>query len=71
MKFKVGDQVQMTTDALDSYGIQYQDDVFTITNAADNIWDHPGYDKGLSPMGLYDLNDGFAFSLYDYELKPA
>ena len=70
MGFKVGDLVQLTDDALDNYGIQYQDAVFTIIHAATNELDHPGYDDSVYPMGLYDL-DGFNFSLYDYELKQA
>lgn len=70
MNYSIEDKVVMTEDALQNYGEEYRDKVFTIIHAADNKNDHPGYDDGVYPMGLYDL-DGLEYSLYDWELEYA
>lgn len=82
-KFRVGDHVKMTDDALENYGEKYRDEVFTITSVSTKYMPskqffaqgkpegyHPGYDEGMNGQGLYDL-DGFNSSLYDYELESA
>jgi hypothetical protein len=71
-KFKVGDRVRMTSDALDTYGSQYANKVFKIDSVARNHSEHPGYDDAAAGQGLYDLSlngSSFGNSLYDYELQ--
>lgn len=73
-KFQIGSKVKMTDDALENYGQQYRNRVFTVTHVAtkqgrgNNA--HPGYDSSMKGEGLYDLSD-FNCSLYDWELKHA
>ncbi len=69
-KFKIGDRVKMTNDALDNYGEEHRDTVFIVEHTATNTNEHPGYDDGVYPMGLYD-HGGFDSSLYDWELEEA
>jgi len=72
-KFRVGDRVEMTDDALENYGKQYRDVVFKVIVVSKNQNDHPRYDMGVYPMGLYDLEtpegEYFGLSLYDWELR--
>ncbi len=72
-KFRKGDEVLMTDDALENYGDQYRDVVFKILFVSKSTDDHPGYDMGVYPMGLYDLESPdtshFGSSLYDWELE--
>ena len=68
---QINDIAIMTDNALDNYGEEYRDKVFTITHKATNTDQHPGYDNSVFPDPLYDLSlDGedFPNSLYDYEL---
>jgi hypothetical protein len=76
MEFSIGDLVKMTDDALENYGEEWKDTVFTITNAAKSVHDHPGYDESIYPQVLYDLkvyetDEDFPNSLYDWELTYA
>jgi len=66
-KYKIGDKVKMTGAALDNYGEEYRDVIFTVKHTATTTNEHPGYDEGVYPMGLYDL-EALNFSLYDWEL---
>ena len=83
MKYRKGNKVKLTPDAIDNYGSEYRDRIFTISSASNKYMPakdffasgrpagyHPGYDEGVSPMGLYDLI-GLEFSLYDWEIMPA
>ena len=83
MKFKKGDKVKMTDDALENYGVENKDKVFIVEHAAHSYMPssefyskgmphgyHPGYDNSIKGQGLYDLK-GFNSSLYDYELIKA
>jgi hypothetical protein len=68
-KFKVGEAVKMTTDALENYGNEYAGMVFIVSHVATNTNQHPGYDSGAGGA-LYDLKN-FNSSLYDWELTRA
>ena len=71
-KFKIGDKVQMTPNAVQNYGEKYEDVIFTVETSAYSIAQHPGYDYSVFPDGLHNLKflDGkpLGCSLYDYEL---
>ena len=89
MKFSKGSLVKMNSDALENYGAEFESVVFEITSCANKYMPakefyakrmpegyHPGYDEGVSPMGLYDLKianteENFGSSLYDWELVRA
>ncbi len=67
-------KVVMTNEAIENYGEQWRDVVLVITHVAHSKADHPGYDEGVSPQGLYDLkrednDEELNMSLYDWELK--
>jgi len=66
-RYNVGDRVSMTSDALDNYGVKYEDKEFEIVTVSKSATDHPGFD-GSAGCVLYDFK-GLTFSLYDYELK--
>jgi len=81
MKFRKGQKVIMTENALENYGERYRDVIFKIESCAHSYMPakefyesgmpegyHPGYDDSIKGQGLYDLVN-FNFSLYDYELK--
>jgi hypothetical protein len=75
-RFKKGDTVVMSSDALDNYGSEYKDVLLVITHVATSKEDHPGYDSSMKGMGLYDLNNkktgkALGMSLYDWELRRA
>lgn len=79
--------VIMTNEALENYGENYRGVKLIITHCANKYMPskqffaqgrpegyHPGYDEGVSPMGLYDLkiketDEDLPFSLYDWELR--
>lgn len=68
-----GTKVTMTQDAIENYGEKWDGVVLVITHVAHNKSEHPGYDEGVSPQGLYDLkrqdtNEDLPMSLYDWEL---
>jgi hypothetical protein len=87
MKFRKGNIVVMTEEALDNYGEKFRDVELLVTACSNKYMPskeffasgkpegyHPGYDEGVSPMGLYDLKiketgEELPFSLYDWELK--
>ena len=74
-RFKEGDTVMMTADALANYGHIYEGVSFLVTHKATSVKEHPGYDSGCGG-GLYDLEridnqDALNFSLYDWELYKA
>lgn len=67
-------KVVMTNEAIENYGEQWRDVVLVITHVVHSKADHPGYDEGVSPQGLYDLkrednDEELNMSLYDWELK--
>ena len=67
-------KVVMTNEAIENYGEQWRDVVLVITHVSHSKADHPGYDEGVSPQGLYDLkrednDEELNMSLYDWELK--
>ena len=69
-------RVVMTNNAIENYGEQWRDVVLIITHVAHSKDDHPGYDEGAYPQGLYDLKredtgENLGMSLYDWELKQA
>jgi hypothetical protein len=71
-----GSHVVMTDDALENYGEEWRDVELVITHVAHSVAEHPGYDEGVSPQGLYDLKradsgEELQFSLYDWELEHA
>jgi len=66
--FSVGDEVTLTTDALETYGKKYEGQIFKITDISTSIDDHPGFDD--IGEALYDLR-GFDNSVYDYEIEEA
>lgn len=75
---KKGDRFKLTEDAIENYGEVYRDRVFVVTHAAFGQGlregQHPGYDEGLRPQGLYDFKDAesgeiSSFSVYDCEVK--
>ncbi len=68
-KYKIGDKVMMTADAIENYGFKYEGKTFKVSHVAVNKEQHPGFDTGVNEA-LYDL-DGLSFSLYDYELYRA
>ena len=74
--FSLGAKVKMTDNAIENYGIQYQNRIFVVSYISKNSEDHPGYDNYAAPDWLYDLkfndtNEDFGCSLYDYELMSA
>lgn len=76
-----GDKFKLTSDALENYGEQYRDKVFTVRSWANKCVPakeyfaspasyphaHPGYDNGVSPQRLYEA-DGFPGAVYDWEV---
>lgn len=89
MKYRKNQTVIMSSEALENYGEQYRGVKLVVTHCADKYMSssqffaqgkpegyHPGYDEGVSPMGLYDLKvkatgEDLNFSLYDWELETA
>lgn len=65
---KIGDTFKLTNDALDNYGEEYRDRVFTVSHVAKSKSDHPGYDESANGMALYDA-EGFNNSVYEYEVE--
>lgn len=86
-RFRVGDRVKMSPDALENYGEDYRDYVFTVVHVATKYMPSQeffakgapqGYHPGFDPEGgsaIYDLNfdngQSLPHSLYDWELEPA
>ncbi len=79
-KYSIGDKVRMSSDALDNYGKEYADSVFTIQQwyghycpsnkiSPHDPHGHPGYDEATGDS-LYHLS-GLNFDLYDWELVRA
>ena len=80
-RFKVGQTVKMTANAVENYGPQYSDAPFKITNIAVAYMHaseffpnkpegyHPGFDREAG-AALYDL-EGLSMSLYDWELTAS
>ncbi len=81
-RFKVGDSVRMTPDALENYGQKYAGKSFDVESVSTAYMPakeffakgkpngfHPGFDES-SNCALYDFAE-LGFSLYDWELSPA
>ena len=78
---------KMTADALENYGNEYKNVILVATHKANKYMEsseffatgkpsgyHPGYDKTMNGMPLYDLkrtdtDEDLPFSLYAYELE--
>lgn len=78
-RFKVGDRVSLTADALENYGAKHAGKSFRVSHVATRYMPasefyakgspagfHPGYDDSTG-CALYDC-EGLSFSLYDWEL---
>ena len=86
---RIGSHVTMTDDAIENYGEEWRNVDLAITSRANKYMHsteffaqgapegfHPGYDEGVSPQGLYDLQnvgtgEDLGMSLYDWELEDA
>ena len=66
---KIGDKFTLTSDAVENYGSEYANKVFTVSHIAYDKSQHPGYDEGLNGQALYDAEE-LQFSVYDYEVEP-
>ena len=71
--FKVDDRVKVNRDNDNEGYNEFRDKILIVTHVARNVEEHPGYDNGVYPECLYDLEteDGeeVLLSLYDYELE--
>lgn len=71
-KFKVGQLVKVHPDNDNENYDSFRNKTLRITHVATSEKDHPGYDNGLKPEELYDLetDEGnvIPLSLYGYEL---
>lgn len=65
---KIGDKFMLTEDAIDNYGEQYRDKIFTVSHVATNTEQHRGYDNSMEGMALYDAEE-LNFSVYEYEIE--
>ena len=78
---KIGDKFELTEDALENYGAEYKDKVFTVSHVATAYMPakefyakgspngfHPGYDNGVKGQSLYDSEE-LNFSVYDWEVN--
>ena len=78
-RFKVGQTVQMTPEALENYGLEHEGKRYRITSVARAYMPaaeffasgkpagfHPGFDESAG-CALYDC-EGLNISLYDWEL---
>lgn len=67
-RYRVGDEVYMTSDAVENYGDRFDGVKLIITHVSNKYMPakefftsgkpegyHPGYDEGMEGMGLYDL----------------
>lgn len=85
MKLKPNDRFTLTEEAIENYGEQYRDKVFTVTHASNQYMSvkefysrnqpqgyHPGYDEGLVANGKRPglyYAEGLNFSVYDWEVE--
>jgi hypothetical protein len=71
--YKIGDHVKVNikNECYDSF----KDKVLVVYDISRSVEDHQGYDEGIYPEPLYDLQDldgnNIPCSLYEYELEPA
>ena len=73
--FHVGDRFKMSKDALDNYGEEYRDKVFTIRTRYDHYvpaakmandpTGHPGFDRA---GGMFLYGSELNFDLYEWEM---
>ena len=82
-RLEAGNTFKLSNDALENYGEQYRDQVFTVRSWANEYvpakeyfantrlypHGHPGYD-GATKDRLYEA-DGINFAVYDWEIRPA
>ena len=84
-RYKVGDIVEMTADAIGDYGDEWAGIPLVVRRVATKYMPaaqfyptkpqgyHPGYDEAANGEGLYDLaivdGEELTFSLYDFELE--
>ena len=82
-KYSIGSRFKLSLDALENYGCQYQDKVFTVSHwsdhyakpglcCGDNPIDphgHPGFDESAGSP-IYDAHE-LSFSVYEWEMVPA
>ena len=73
--FKIGDKVRISPSNDNENYEGFKNKILIVTHVAKNQQEHPGYDFGVSPDYLYDLEtikgEDVNCSLYDYELIPA
>jgi hypothetical protein len=81
--YQIGDKFKLTNDALENYGEQYRDKVFTVRSWANHYvpakeyfadpkqhaHGHPGYDDATGDC-LYEA-DGMTFAVYSWEMERA
>jgi hypothetical protein len=80
-KLRKGSKFRLTEDAIENYGEEYRDKVFTVLQWFDrcclpdlmhlpaNKHGHPGYEDDGSGRILYDAEE-LNFSVYDWEIEP-
>ena len=73
--YRMGLKVRVARDNDNDGYDSFRDKVLRIVHVAKNRNEHPGYDEGISPEYLYDLEtldgESIGSSLYDYELESA
>lgn len=67
---KIGEKFTLTNDAVENYGEEYRDKVFTVSHVATSQEGHRGYDDSMEGMALYDAEE-LNFSVYEYEVEEA
>jgi hypothetical protein len=80
MSFNIGDKVIMSAEALENYGQDFADTVFTVEvvwledeNGTPHVAtrQHPVSRDALYDLVYADTGAEFGSSLYDWELRPA
>jgi len=73
--FKLGQKVKVSPENDNECYDSFRNEVLRVTHLAKNASEHPGYDAGVSPDYLYDLEtvsgEPVPYPLYDHELIPA
>jgi hypothetical protein len=77
-QYKVGAKFKLTEDAVENYGEQYRDKVFSVSKWFDHYTPihyaadahgHPGFDTSAGSP-LYEAND-LHFALYEQEMRSS
>jgi hypothetical protein len=72
--FKLGQKVRVSAHNDNNNYDDFRGETLIIKKVSKSVKDHPGYDEGVSPQWLYDLEiestgTMCGCSLYDYELE--